>query len=38
MICKHILFLSSLNDPELIFPTQVNDFKQVFLFNTNYST
>ena len=37
MIYKHILYITFFNEPETIFCTQLNDFKQVLLFNTNYS-
>ena len=38
MICKHILLITFLNEPELIFlfPDKVKWF-QVFLYNTNDS-
>ena len=37
MIYKHISLIKFLNELELVFSTQLNIFKQVLLFNTNYS-
>ena len=37
MICKHILLIIFLNDFKFIFCTHLNGFKQILLFNTNYS-
>ena len=37
MICKYILLITVLKEPELIFCTQLNGFKQVLLLNTNNS-
>ena len=31
MICKHILLITFLNEPELFFYTQLNDFKYCFI-------
>ena len=41
MICKHILLITFLNEPELIFCTQLNGFKyfylpQIIIFTINH--
>ena len=41
MICKHILLITFLNEPELIFCSQINDFKYgsltlIILLNITY--